>query len=209
MAVIEGFILLTTVHILYVISPGANFALVTQQSLSSGKRAGLFCSLGVTLGFAVSIGIFILAIATLTQQYPAAFSWIKVAGASYLLYLGVTTYRTHTVLGSDQPGEKHSPVKVKGLKATRRGFFCSVLNPAAPIYLLAMFAGVLSPELSTQIFTFYIAWMLLIYMIWFCLVTVLLSTPAIRGRFTQMGRWINRSLGALMVVLSVCILMGT
>ncbi len=209
MTFIDGLILLTAVHTLYVISPGANSALVIQQALSNGKKAGLFCSLGVTLGFAVSIVIFILGIAALVEQYPAAFSWVKVAGAAYLLYLGFTTYRTRIAVGSDQIGEEYSSGKARAFKTTRAGFFCSVLNPTAPIYLLALFAGVLSPGLSTQAFSFYIAWMLLIYLFWFCLVTVLFSMPAIQDWFTKMGIWVNRSLGALIMVLGVCILAGT
>ncbi|WP_410731700.1 LysE family transporter, partial [Burkholderia sp. SIMBA_062] len=36
-------------------SPGPDFVLVSQQTLAKGRRTGLICSLGITLGLAVHI----------------------------------------------------------------------------------------------------------------------------------------------------------
>ena len=46
----QGLIIITSVHLLAAASPGPDFVLVSQQTLSNGKRAGLLCSIGIALG---------------------------------------------------------------------------------------------------------------------------------------------------------------
>ena len=41
----QGLLIITSVHLLAAASPGPDFVLVSQQTLSNGKRAGLLCSL--------------------------------------------------------------------------------------------------------------------------------------------------------------------
>ena len=51
----QGLILITSIHLLAAAAPGPDFVLVSQQTLSNGKRAGLLCSLGIALGLSVHI----------------------------------------------------------------------------------------------------------------------------------------------------------
>ena len=51
----QGLMLLTVVHLLAAASPGPDFVMVTQQTLTNGRNAGLLVSFGIALGLSVHI----------------------------------------------------------------------------------------------------------------------------------------------------------
>ena len=51
----HGLVLITSIHLLAAASPGPDFILVSQQTISNGKKAGLLCSVGIALGLSIHI----------------------------------------------------------------------------------------------------------------------------------------------------------
>lgn len=84
----HGFLLITSVHLLAAASPGPDFVLVSQQTLAKGRRTGLICSLGITLGLAVHIIYSVLGLATVIAHSQPLLTAIKWLGGAYLIYLG-------------------------------------------------------------------------------------------------------------------------
>ncbi|WP_261870310.1 LysE family translocator [Psychrobacter sp. JCM 18901] len=82
------FLLITSVHLLAAASPGPDFVLVSQQTLAKGRRTGLICSLGITLGLAVHIIYSVLGLATVIAHSQPLLTTIKWLGGGYLIYLG-------------------------------------------------------------------------------------------------------------------------
>ena len=74
--------------LLAVISPGADFAMVTRSSYAQGRKAGLAAAIGIALGVQVQVLYTVLGIAVIISQSPALFLVMKVLGAGYLIYLG-------------------------------------------------------------------------------------------------------------------------
>lgn len=85
----------------------------------------------------------------------------------------------------------------------RRGFFCNVFNPKAPVYFVAIFTLVLSPNIPLWQLSIYGVWMMVLQMAWFSTVVMLLSIPAIHQRFQRFEHWIDRILGTAMIVLGL------
>ncbi|MGL4858446.1 MAG: LysE family translocator, partial [Enterobacteriaceae bacterium] len=81
-----------TITILAVISPGADFAMVTRNSLIYGRAAGLFSSLGIA--FAVQLHVFytLIGVGLIIGSSPTLFLLIRGAGALYLIYIGYQTF---------------------------------------------------------------------------------------------------------------------
>jgi threonine/homoserine/homoserine lactone efflux protein len=74
---------------LLVISPGATLAVVVETALTEGRRAALLTVLGVgianaTLAVATAFGLSVIFV-----QWPAALHAVRIAGAIYLIYLGL------------------------------------------------------------------------------------------------------------------------
>ena len=234
----HGFLLITSVHLLAAASPGPDFVLVSQQTLAKGRRTGLICSLGITLGLAVHIIYSVLGLATLIAHSQPLLTAIKWLGGSYLIYLGwqgiqakakkpadlalsaeptdsgahvshdtlskQTTLSTHTAL-SDKAicNKKPSTDTESTASILRRGFFCNVFNPKAPVYFVAIFTLVLSPDIPVWQLAIYGVWMMVLQMAWFSTVVMLLSIPAIHRRFQRFEHWIDRILGTAMIVLGL------
>ena len=81
----HGFLLITSVHLLAAASPGPDFVLVSQQTLAKGRRTGLICSFGITLGLAVHIIYSVLGLATVIAHSQPLLTAIKWLGGSYLI----------------------------------------------------------------------------------------------------------------------------
>ena len=232
----HGLLLITSVHLLAAASPGPDFVLVSQQTLSKGRRTGLVCSLGITLGLAVHIMYSVLGLATLIAHSQPLLTAIKWLGGGYLIYLGwqgiqakpkqpvdlaqapvnadahvsqgmcakQTPPSTRTEPFDKAITAKKSPTDTDSTRAVlRRGFLCNVFNPKAPVYFVAIFTLVLSPDMPLWQLAVYGIWMMVLQMAWFSTVVMLLSIPAILKRFQRFEHWIDRVLGSAMLILGL------
>jgi Putative threonine efflux protein len=82
-----------TITILAVISPGADFAMVTRNSMMLSRRAGMLTAAGIALGVLVHVAYSLLGVGLVISRSILLFSLIKYMGAAYLVYLGVTMLR--------------------------------------------------------------------------------------------------------------------
>ncbi len=202
----QGLIIITTVHLLAAASPGPDFVLVSQQTLTNGKRAGLLCSLGISLGLSVHILYSAFGLAAVIANSASALWAIKLLGGSYLIYLGVSGLRARvrnaeaitTDAAADQPG----------LKTIGLGFLCNALNPKAPIYFISVFTIVLSQSTPAQHLLVYGIWMMVLQFTWFSFLTLLLSRPMVTDRFQALGHWIDRVAGGAMLLLGIKVLVS-
>ena len=209
----HGFLLITSVHLLAAASPGPDFVLVSQQTLAKGRRTGLICSLGITLGLAIHITYSVLGLATLIAHSQPLLTAIKWLGGSYLIYLGWQGIQAKAKKPVDLTVAIDSDANISIKKASidtsstssilRRGFFCNVFNPKAPVYFVAIFTLVLSPNIPLWQLAIYGVWMMVLQMAWFSTVVMLLSIPAIHRRFQRFEHWIDRVLGTAMIVLGL------
>lgn len=240
----HGFLLITSVHLLAAASPGPDFVLVSQQTLAKGRRTGLICSLGITLGLAVHIIYSVLGLATVIAHSQPLLTTIKWLGGGYLIYLGwqgiqakpkkpaelETVHlleKTHPLEKADSqvgpsahvsqdlltsqttPAAKETTIEKSSsngestFATLRRGFLCNVFNPKAPVYFVAIFTLVLSPDIPLWQLAIYGVWMMVLQMAWFSTVVMLLSIPAVHRRFQRFEHWIDRVLGTAMIVLGL------
>jgi threonine/homoserine/homoserine lactone efflux protein len=116
--------------VLVTVIPGADMALVTRQVLVGGPALAqktIFGNLTGLLvhGVALAAGLSALLVASAT-----AYTVVKLAGAAYLIYLGV-----HALLAS-----RHPPTDVLPAAAPRRAFLqgaiSTVLNPKPALFFL-------------------------------------------------------------------------
>src|SRR5689334_13973549 len=79
------------VHLAVVVSPGANFLIVTRNSLTYTRQAGLLTARGVAVGSLTYITIGLLGFATVIAGSPLIFNLIKLVGTIYFFYVGAKT----------------------------------------------------------------------------------------------------------------------
>lgn len=189
-------IAVVSITLLAVISPGADFALVTRNSLLLSRRAGVFTALGIGLGVVIHLSYTLLGIGLLLQQSLWLFNLLKLAGAAYLIYLGVRMLLARpTCKASAAP----STEPLSKLIALRTGLLTNALNPKTSIFIVSLFMQAVQPSTSLATQIAYGAFISLAHMGWFSLVALCFSAGAIRRRLLAVRHWIDRVFGGLLV----------
>lgn len=204
----HGFWIITGVHFLACMSLGPDFVLVSQQSLGRGRAAGLLTALGIALGFGVHIVYSVFGLVTLVAQSAPLLTAVKIIGGLYLVYIGYKGIRAKAGGGVLEIRAEKAAREPVG-KTVWRGVLCNVLNPKAVVYMLSLFTVVLSPAAPMWQMAVYGAWMTLMIFIWFALVALMLSVPAVSRRFSRFGHWIDRVCGGALALLGVKVMSGS
>jgi len=203
----QGLVIITTIHLLAAASPGPDFVLVSQQTLTHGKKAGLLCSIGIALGLSVHIMYSAFGLAVVIANSSTALWVIKILGGGYLLYLGYKGLRSKKTISVKEKKTINRVKKHSDKKSIAVGFICNALNPKAPIYFVALFTVVLTPNMPLYQIAIYGIWMMCIQLAWFSTVVFLLSRPIVNEKFKKIGHWIDRVFGVAMIALGLKILM--
>jgi threonine/homoserine/homoserine lactone efflux protein len=112
-----------------VLAPGPDTAFVLAQSVGGGRGTGVRAALGVAAGVLVHTVAAVAGLSVLFQVSAVAYDVVRLAGAAYLVYLGVATLR-----GSDG-GLDVTPGSTDG--SFQQGLVTNVLNPKVALFFLA------------------------------------------------------------------------
>ncbi|MER5768321.1 LysE family translocator [Streptomyces sp. NPDC001985] len=115
--------------------PGASFTLVTQRVIAGSRADGVLVTLGTATGLLVHAAFAAVGVSALVMSSAQALTVVKLLGALYLVWLGVTTWRS--ARRSETPNTRGRPRLPWGrLGGYGQGFWSDVLNPkAASVYL--------------------------------------------------------------------------
>lgn len=111
------------------LTPGADVIFATASGVAGGPRAGAVAGLGVGLGSLWHIALAALGVSALLAAHPAALTALQYAGAAYLLWLAVQSWRS---AAPPQGRGERAP-----WAALRRGFVTNALNSKVALFVLA------------------------------------------------------------------------
>lgn len=184
-----------TITLLAVISPGPDFAMVTRNSLMLSRRAGVLTALGIGLGVLVHVSYTLIGVGLLIQQSVWLFSAIKLAGAAYLVWLGLKMLRTKPV----GPLSDSLTAPMSDQAALRTGFLTNALNPKTTVFIVSLFLQVVHPDTPLMVQIGYGAFISAAHIVWFALVAMCFSAGRVRERLLAVRHWIDRAFGGLLV----------
>ncbi|WIM97504.1 LysE family translocator [Actinoplanes oblitus] len=119
-------------------SPGPDFAVVVRRSMVAGRRHGVLAGLGVATGVFVWSVAAAMGVAALLAASAVAFTVVKLAGAAYLLWLGVTALLAAR-RGGAAPGITDAPrAPARPWVSYRDGLLCNVFNPKCGVFFMAV-----------------------------------------------------------------------
>lgn len=117
-----------------VLIPGTGVIYTVSTGLLHGRRASVLASLGCTLGILPHLAATVLGLAAVLQASALAFQWLKLAGAVYLFYMAVATWRDRSAFALDV---RHGEAGAGGQGHVLRAFLLNILNPKLTIFFLA------------------------------------------------------------------------
>jgi threonine/homoserine/homoserine lactone efflux protein len=123
-----------TIFVLIVI-PGPSVLFVVSRGVALGRRAALATVLGNTAGLGVLAIVVSLGLGSIVARSVTVFTVIKLAGAAYMVFLGVRMFLDRHALAR----MLDAAVAPKGMqRMLREGFVVGITNPKAVILMTAV-----------------------------------------------------------------------
>jgi len=122
---------LTIATFVYAISPGPGLFAVLAMSIRYGTMPAMWLSFGHTVGDIIYVTVAMLALSALAEIISNSMLYVKIFGASYLIYFGYLQWRSKGV-SFEQSNKKESI-----LKLLLAGFIVGVTNPKTIIFYLS------------------------------------------------------------------------
>ncbi|TDF82076.1 LysE family translocator [Pseudomonas sp. H9] len=191
--------------VLAVISPGADFAMVTRSSYAFGRRAGLSAALGIALGVQVHVLYTVLGIAVIISQSPPLFLVMKVLGAGYLIYLGYKSFTNTSRVSLEDDVQRSRP---DVLAAFRSGFLTNALNPKTMLFVVSAYTQVVQPGSSLATSLGYGVFISMAHWLWFSLVALFFSSSSLRRIMLDRQLLVDRVVGVALMGLGLAVVLA-
>lgn len=174
-----------------IVVPGPDLALLLANTARSGQRAGLATAAGIMLGHAVLAAAAVAGLTALLTASQLAYTGVRIAGAVYLVHLGVKALIDFVRLrrgGAEEaraqpaapPGQSAHPDRTApggvARVSVRQGLVSNLLNPKVAAFYLSLFPQFALPGLTATAAHGVLAGVFwLLCLLWFALVLVLLA----------------------------------
>jgi threonine/homoserine/homoserine lactone efflux protein len=183
--------------------PGPAMLYAAAQTLARGRRPGLMAALGLHLGGYLHVVAAATGLSVLFHAVPMIYVGVKLAGALYLVWLGISLLRSK---GSGDA----TPLDIKP-KSGQRAFYESVtvevLNPKTAIFFVAFLPQFIDPSAASAVWVQFLALGTMVNLMFTIAdVIVVVLASAVAGtlkRSSTAQRLIQRAGGAILIGLGV------
>lgn len=193
------------ITILAVISPGADFAMVTRNSLLHGRRAGVLCALGIALGVQVHVFYTMFGVGLLIAHAPTLLQGIKLVGAAYLVWIGWKTLSAKPLPRGETAGNSVDAPTLSTSAALRMGFLTNALNPKTTLFVVSTYTQVVQPDTPLLAQFGYGLFMSAAHAVWFALVAAVFASGALRRSLLARQRIVDGVIGAILIGLGLAL----
>jgi threonine/homoserine/homoserine lactone efflux protein len=197
---IQHFWLFVVSGLLLNITPGQDTLYIVTRSVAQGRRAGLWSVLGISTGSVVHTLAAAFGLSAILATSASAFVVVKLAGAAYLIYLGVKMLleRPASAPTGVDPTMQHEPAWA----IYRAAVLTNVLNPKVALFFLAFLPQFVAPDAPSRVVSFLFLGAVFVFngTLW-CLVLVM-AASALSGRLRRNAsgaRRLRQATGAVFV----------
>ena len=190
-----------------ILTPGQDMIYVIGRSLAQGRVAGLCSAIGVIIGILVHTALAAIGVGAILQASETLFTVLKLAGAAYLVYLGIRMVLTREVAIDTSAGG----ARATHLRLVLQGVLSNVTNPKIILFFFAFlpqFVDPASEHPTRSLIALGVLYALLGLPVK-CGVALIAARLSDRMRRTPAAlAWMNRACGALLVALGVRLARG-
>jgi threonine/homoserine/homoserine lactone efflux protein len=184
-------------------TPGADTLYIVGRSTLQGARAGAVAALGIGAGCCVHMLAAALGLSALLAASATAFTAVKLIGAAYLVYLGISLWRSRPrAQAAGRAPAPRAPMRA----VFGQGVLTNVLNPKVALFFLAFLPQFVDADAPYKLVAFLFLGLVFnvngtlwnLFVAW--------SAAKVGGRVAARGRapiWLSRAAGAAFVLLGV------
>jgi threonine/homoserine/homoserine lactone efflux protein len=184
------------------LTPGQDTLYIVGSSIAYGRRIGVASALGIAAGCMVHTLAAAVGLSAVLATSATAFNVIKLAGAMYLIYLGIRALVTPAAVMS---ASEHIDSMPTGL-AFRRGVVTNVLNPKVALFFLALLPQFIDSDSATKVAAFLALGLTFVATGTAWCLFLAVSASHVRGYFAEHPRalsHVSRASGALFIFLGL------
>ncbi|MER3483904.1 MAG: lysine transporter LysE [Meiothermus sp.] len=180
--------------------PGPSSMLILSRSISGGRVVGLATCMGSLAG---SLGVVLLAalgLSALLMASDLAFGIVKIAGAVYLVYIGIRTLLERSGL------EAQTVAPITPRQAFVQGVLTDLLNPKTTLFFTAFLPQFIHQERGFVTLQFIVLGFITVAVLVVYAMTLAVSASRVRAwllRHPGFVRWQSRIVGCLFIGLGV------
>ncbi len=194
---------IAVVHLLVLMSPGPTMAVIVTYATQGNRRAGFLVTVGVLLATLTWASCAALGLGTIFTRFPAAYRALQLAGAAYLIYLGVKM-----LVGwwRAKPGAAASATaqpRITDAAAIRAGFVTNITNPKVVAYYASLFGVMIPAEAPRWLFAAAAGTALTISALWWSGVTLFCAAPPVARAYARMKTGMDGVMGAVLILLGL------
>jgi len=190
---------------LLTITPGVDTMLIIRNTARGGWRDGAVSSLGICSGLFLHATVSAVGISVILLQAAWAFSALKLAGAAYLVWLGVSSWRKvinqegFEIVNGGSVGNKFLMQRSR-----RYGLLSNILNPKTAIFYMAFLPQFINPAQSALLQSLFLAGLhFIIAMIWQCLLALMVKQLKIWLQRPRVSQIFDGVTGTVMIALGL------
>ncbi|WP_369363193.1 LysE family translocator [Streptomyces sp. CG4] len=133
----ESMLAFAAMSLLVIVIPGPSVLFVIGRALAHGRRTALATVLGNLIGSYLLVTAVAWGLGTLVETSTAVFTGVKLAGAAYLVYLGVQAFRHRKEM---RAADMEAPAGERrgDLRTVLDGVFVGFTNPKGLIFFAAV-----------------------------------------------------------------------
>lgn len=183
--------------LLVAVTPGPDFALVTRNALAFGRRGAVLTCAGLTAGVSLWVVASAVGLAVVLERSTLIYTIVRVAGAAYLAYLGVTT-----LLASRR---RPAPLDIAAIRPASRsriwtqGMLSSSLNPKLGVFFVSVLPQFIDPRAALAQSLLFGAIFLVIGIAWMTVYGLSVSRLRETLLSPRVRQWLARATGVALL----------
>lgn len=192
-----------TAAVIFAFIPGPGMIYAAAQTMAGGRTVGLLGTLGLSIGGYLHVIAAAAGLSVVFHAVPPLYTAVKLFGAAYLVWLGVSMIRAKAA-GSDG-----APVVARktGKRALIEGITVEMLNPKSAMFFLAFLPQFTDPAASLPVWAQFLILGSIVNLMFALgdVVAVLLASSVVArvGRANRVQRAVQKIGGGILVALGV------
>lgn len=180
-------------------SPGPALLVSIRTSLVHGRLAGMKTGLGLATMAALWTMMALLGLNSVFEIFPWAYTFMKIAGALYLLYIAWKTW-----VNAKMPLDESVNVSRKHF---RDGILLNLSNPKSVLFAAAVLVVIFPPDLTGTQKAIIVFNHFIVEIIAYALIAFTMSTKAVSQQYLKAKKWLDRFSAIVMGGLGIKLLL--
>ncbi len=181
------------------ILPGADMALVMRNVLLLGRPRTMLTIAGIACGCVIHATASALGMSAILATSATAFTVMKTAGAAYLVWIGVQSFRSRDAVTASAPSKA-----TRGTAPFAQGFLTNVLNPKVAIFYLTFLPQFIAPGAPVLRRSLFLAGIhIAMGVVWLSAYAWFIERLGTVLARPNVKAWLERATGGLLIALGV------